>query len=68
MIPITPKRRRMAMGLFDDLIDLTVNVVKTPVNIVTDVTGITEGETKKGLSEAVDAATDIPGDVLDGDL
>ena len=57
------------MGLFDALGDLAgaaVKVVKTPVNIVTDVAGITEGETKKDIKKIGEDLSDIPEDLFEG--
>lgn len=55
------------MGIFDfvgDLAQSAVEVVKTPVNIVTDIVGITENETSEGISKAGQKLTDAMDEIV----
>ena len=56
------------MGFFDDVIDIAVNTVVTPVNIITDVTGSTKGKTEEGLKKVAEGVVKAPEDLLGGDL
>ena len=57
------------MGLFDalgDLLQAGVEVIKTPVNVVTDVAGLTNDATSKGISKVGTKLVDVADDTFLG--